>query len=81
VGPLVNFLNAEFSRADIHNFGLPAGDNPDRNARALGEFDPVSVPDMEGFQLVALVIQDDRAIGQNAVDIEQEEFNLFRFRL
>jgi hypothetical protein len=45
----------------------------------LGHFDPVSIAHIECFELIALIVKDDPAVGQDSVDIKQQEFNLFRF--
>ena len=76
---LVDLLDTQFPGAHVHDLGLSAGDDPDDDPRPLGKLDAVSVTDMERLELVALVVQDDPAVGQYAVHVEQEQLDLLRF--
>ena len=79
MGALMDLLDAEFPRPDIHDLGLPSRDEADDDPRALGELDTVAVAHVEGLQLVSLAVQDDRAVGQDTVHVEEEEFNVLCF--
>ena len=78
-GALMDFRDPELPRPYIHNLGFPSGDDADGDASPLGEFDPVAIAHMERLEFIALVVQNDPAVGKDAVHIEQEHLDLLRF--
>ena len=72
---LVKDIDAQFGGPMCNYWGRATGNDPHLDAGALQGFDALAVLDVESFPFVAAVVQHYPAIGQNTVDIEQQQAN------
>jgi hypothetical protein len=72
-GLLKDLCNAQFPGPSVDNLRVAACDDGDLDARADQHLDAVSVPDIEGFELIAVVVEDDAPVRQDTVHIEDKE--------
>ena len=78
---LVDELELEVVGADGDGLGLALGDDADAEAAETGEGDAEAIVGGEAFGLdsVAVGVGDDEdlAVGEDAVDVEDEDFDVF----
>ena len=69
--------NTQLIGAALQQFGDPPGNNTDLHATALQQFNTQTILNIEGLELFAIVAVVEMTVGENAVDIEQQQFDFF----
>ena len=72
-------VDVEFGGAQLDDLRTTSGDDAELPAALLPKTDALAVADVELLGLDALVVKDDAAIGQHAVDIGEHELDAFAF--
>src|SRR5205823_11404418 len=78
---LVHNRNPELRRALRRRGRVSRRQHPDFQTRALRPDEPRAVLDVELLALRAVGMEQDLAVGQDAVDVEQYQFDVLRLRL
>src|SRR6056297_2410033 len=73
--PLIQNSDPQFLGAQIDDSGCAPGNNSDLVSGSLQHLQAMSILDIEGFELISLLIINDAPIGHNPIDIKQQEFN------
>src|SRR5262249_238545 len=71
-------LYVQVAGSVARGFRRAAGNDSKANAAALQQADAVAVADVEALKLIAAAVNDDAAVGQNPVQIEQQQLDFPR---